>query len=60
MLAEALRREGGASVLVTRDPLRAATLNTGIMIVRNDDAGRAALDELWRRATAERDDGVSL
>ena len=59
MIQEALRRDD-ASVLVTRDPSRAATLNTGIMIVRNDAAGRQVLEELWRRATARRADGVSL
>ena len=59
MIQEALRLHG-ASVLVTRDPSRAATLNTGIMIVRNDQRGREVLDELWRRATARRADGISL
>jgi hypothetical protein len=31
-----------------------------VMIVRNDVRGREVLDELWRRATAPRADGVSL
>jgi len=59
MLQRALASQS-ASVLVTRDPSRAATLNTGVMIVRNDARGREVLDELWRRATAPRADGVSL
>jgi len=59
MLREAMRRHS-ASVLVTRDASRAATLNTGIMLVRNTPGGRAVLDELWRRATVPRADGLSL
>ena len=59
MIQEALRRNE-ASVLVTRDPSRVATLNTGIVIVRNDASGVGVLEELWRRATARRADGVSL
>ena len=44
MLRAALRRTD-ASIIVTRDPAVAtATLNTGIMIVRNNEAGRAALE----------------
>ncbi len=60
MLQHALRHHRTASVLVTRDPSTAATLNTGIVIVRNDAGGREVLDELWARATAPRPDGVSL
>jgi len=59
MLQAALRRSN-ASLLATRDPANWIALNTGIMIVRNDETGREALEEVWRRATAPRDDGVSL
>jgi len=59
MLRSALKRTN-ASVIVTRDAAQFATLNTGIILVRNDAAGQAALDELWRRATAFRADGVTL
>ena len=37
-----------------------AVLNTGVLIVRNDDDGLAVLNEMWRRADAERDDGLVL
>jgi len=59
MLLAALRRSN-ASVLATRDPASWVALNTGIVLVRNDAAGREALEEVWRRATAPRDDGISL
>ena len=59
MFRGALRRSP-ADVLVTRDPSRAATLNTGIVIVRNTAGGARVLDELWRRASAPRGDAVSL
>jgi len=62
MIARALR-DHNTSVMVTRDPAARATgiaLNTGIMILRNDADARAILEEMWRRASAEREDGVSL
>jgi len=49
-----------ASVIVTRDAMSGATLNTGIIIVRNSAESLRVLDEVWRRATAMRIDGVSL
>ena len=62
MFQRALRRSN-ASVMVTRDPgsrAGTASINTGVMLVRRDADGKRVLDELWRRATAPRDDGVSL
>ena len=62
MIARALR-ESNRSVLVTRDPAARASgvaLNTGIVLLRNDANARRAIEELWRRATAARADGLSL
>jgi len=61
MIELALRRSN-ASVIVTRDPgsRTGFVLNTGIILVRNDDSGREVLDEVWRRASSPRDDGLSL
>ena len=62
MIERALRKTN-ASVIVTRDPgsrAGVAVLNTGVLIVRNDDDGLAVLNEMWRRADAERDDGLVL
>ena len=62
MIARALR-DSNLSVLVTRDPAAHASgvaLNTGIMVFRNDAAARSAIEELWRRASTARADGLSL
>jgi hypothetical protein len=59
MLRAALGRSN-ASVLTTGDPASWVALNTGIVLVRNDEGGRETLEEVWRRATAPRADGVSL
>ena len=57
---EAALHRSNASVLATRDPASWVSLNTGIVIVRNDVAGLEALEEVWRRAAAPRGDGLSL
>ena len=59
MLRAALGRSN-ASLLTTGDPASWVALNTGIVLVRNDEGGRETLDEVWRRATSPRADGVSL
>ena len=60
MLARALSKSN-ASVIVTTDPSGSvALLNTGIILVRNDEEGKDVLSEMWRRATAVREDGLSL
>lgn len=61
MLQEALTRTPHGDIIVTEDPITHITkLNTGIIIVRNTRRARDLLDELWRRASAVRHDGVSL
>lgn len=61
MLQEALARAEDADVIVTEDPVTHITpLNTGVVIVRNTQRARDLLDELWRRATAVRTDGLTL
>jgi len=59
MLQSALR-QSNASLLATRDPANWVALNTGVLLLRNDEAGRETLEEVWKRATAPRSDGVSL
>ena len=61
MIERALARSN-ASVIVTRDPggRVGVALNTGVLIVRNDADGLSVLDEMWRRADEEREDGLSL
>lgn len=57
----ALDRYPNASVLVTKDAwVEASALNTGIIIIRNDERAHEIMEELWLLATELREDGVSL
>jgi hypothetical protein len=59
--AAALSRLSSHDLLVTADPMAAVSkLNTGVVIVRNTLRARELLDELWRRASAPRADGLDL
>lgn len=61
MFEAALERYPNASVLVTADAwAEASALNTGIIIVRNDERAREIMEELWHLATEPREDGLSL
>ena len=60
MFAHALHAHPSSSIIVTQDASKWHSVNTGVMIVRNDARARGLLAELWRRATAVRADGVSL
>lgn len=63
MLERALAKRPNASVIVTRDPGSSAglaALNTGVILVRRNADGLAVLNEMWRRADADRDDGLVL
>ena len=61
MFETALDRYSNASVLVTKDAWPGvSSLNTGIIIVRNDDRAAEILDELLLLAMEPREDGVSL
>lgn len=61
MFQAALERYPNASVLVTEDAwVEASALNTGIIIVRNNERAHEIMEELWLLATEPRQDGVSL
>ncbi len=61
MFRQALDRYPNASVLVTQDAwAEASALNTGIIIVRNDERAHEIMEELWLLAIEPREDGVSL